>query len=140
MLENLHVSVIIFAIGLVLLIDFIGLFWVLGLKQQFSERFLWIAHWLISTAFLGAIGSGVALAISKPEVFQHDGIWIKIAFVAMIGVNGLFMGKKCRTLARQRFRTLSTRTKINASASMLLSLFPWLTTALIGLFVMRADF
>ena len=140
MLYNLHISVIICAIGLVLLNDFIGIFWVLGLKHQYSERFLRIAHTLISMAFLGAVGTGVAMSISKPEVFRHNGIWIKMTFVAMIGVNGFFMGKKRDALAQQRFRILAARTKITISASVVLSLFLWLTTVLMGLFVMHADF
>ena len=140
MFYNLHISVIIFAIGLVLLNDFIGLFWALGLKRQFSERFLRIEHRLISVAFLGAIGTGVAMSISKPEVLRHNGYWIKMTFVAMIGLNGFFMGKKCGALAQQRFRTFPARTKANISVSVVLSLFLWLATALIGLTVMHADF
>jgi hypothetical protein len=58
----------------------------------------------------------------------------------MVGVNGVFMGRKCGTLARQRFGNLPTRTKINISLSVMLSLFLWLGTALLGLFVMGADF
>jgi hypothetical protein len=139
-LYNLHVSVIIGAIGLVLLNDFIGLFWILGLKQQLSERFLKVEHRLISAAFLGAVGTGVAMAISKPEAIRHNGFWIKMTFVAMIGLNGLFMGKKCGALAQQRFRSLSARTKASISISVLISLFLWFATALIGLTVMHADF
>ena len=140
MLYNLHISVILSAIGLVLLNDFIGFLWVLGLKKQLNERFLRAAHWIISAVFLTAVGTGIALAISKPEVFRHNGIWIKITFVALIGVNGLFMGRKCKTLAEQRFKTLATRTKLGISAGVMLSFFLWLTTALMGLFVMHADF
>ena len=140
MLLSLHVSVIIFAIGLVLLNDFIGFFWVLGLKQQFSERFFRIWHRLISVAFLGSVGTGIATSISEPEVFRHHGFWIKIAFVSMIGMNGIFMGRKCKALAQQRFRTLAARTKISTGASVILSLFLWLSTALVGLFAMRFDF
>jgi len=139
-LYNLHISLIIFAIGLVLLNDLIGFFWALGLKQQYSERFLKIAHRLVSIAFLGAVGTGVALSISKPEVFRHNGIWIKMTFVSMIGLNGLFLGRKRQTLAQQRFRSLTIRTRISISASVMLSLFLWLATALIGLTVMHADF
>ena len=140
MFYNLHIIVIVLAIGLVLLNDFIGLFWVLGFKQQFSERVLRFEHRLISVVFLGTIGTGIATAISKPEVFQHNGIWIKIAFVAMIGANGIFLGRKCKKLAQRSFRTLATRTKLCVGASVMLSLFLWFATALAGLFVMHADF
>ena len=140
MFYNLHISVIVSAIGLVLLNDLIGLFWVLGFKRQFSERFLRIAHRLISVAFLGAVGTGVAMSISKPEVIRHNGYWIKMAFVAAIGLNGFFMGKKCGALAQRQFRDLPARTKASISVSVMLSLFLWLATALAGLFVMHADF
>jgi len=139
-LYNLHISVIIFAIGLVVLNDFIGFLWVLGLKQQYSARSLRIAHRLISMAFLGAVGTGAVMSISKPEVFRHNGYWIKMAFVAMIGANGFFIGTKCGALTQQRFETLPTRTKATVGVSVMLSLFLWLSTALIGLTVMHADF
>jgi hypothetical protein len=137
---NLHISVILSAIGLVLLNDFIGLFWALGLKQQFSEQSLRIQHRVIGVAFIAAIGTGIAASIAKPEVLRHNGFWIKMIFVATIGLNGWFMGKKCQTLAQHRFRTLPSRTKVSISLSVILSLFLWLATALIGLFAMREDF
>jgi uncharacterized membrane protein SirB2 len=139
-LFNLHITVILLAIGLVFLNDFIGLFWVLGLKRQFSEKFLRIEHRVISTAFLGAIGSGIAISIAKPEVFEHNGYWIKMAFVTMIGLNGFIMGRKCGKLGHQRFKTLPTRTKACISVCAVSSLFLWLSTALIGLTVMHSDF
>lgn len=137
---NLHIAVIVSAIGLVLLNDLIGLVWVLGLKAQLSERFLKIAHRIICVAFLGAVGTGVALAVSIPDAVQHNGFWIKMTFVAMVGVNGIFMGRKSRTLARQRFASFPTRTKINLTLSVALSLFLWLGTAVLGLTAMHADF
>lgn len=50
------------------------------------------------------------------------------------------MGKKCKTIAQHRFRTLPARVKFSISLSVILSLFLWLATALIGLFAMREDF
>jgi len=140
MLYNLHITVILLAIGFVLLNDFIGLLWAIGVKQPFSERSLKIQHRLISMAFLGAMGTGIMAAIAKPEVFRHNGFWIKMTFVTAIGLNGWFMGRKCKTLAQRRFRSLPFRTKVGSSLSIILSLFLWLATALIGLFAMHEDF
>ena len=140
MYYNLHIAVILSAIGLVLLNDLIGMAWVLGLKAQFGERYLKIAHRIVCVAFLGAVGTGVALAVSKPDAVEHNGFWIKMTFVALVGVNGIFMGRKCATLARRRFGSLPTQTKINLSLSVMLSLFLWLGTALLGLTAMHSDF
>ena len=136
----LHVLAILVAIGAVFLNDFIGVLWVLGWKQDFSERLLKLQHGLICVAFLGAVGTGVAIALSTPEVIRHAGFWIKMALVAMIGVNGSFMGRKCRIVVGQRYKTLTTRTKVSLSLSVLLSLFLWVTTAFIGLFALAFDF
>jgi hypothetical protein len=137
---NLHISFILFAIGLVLLNDLIGFVWAVGLKRQFSERFLKAAHGLIGVAFLGAVGTGIALAVSKPEIIRHNGFWIKMTFVAMIGVNGVFMGRKCSTLAQRRFASFPTRAKVSIILSVMLSLALWLGTAVLALFAMRAHF
>jgi len=63
-----------------------------------------------------------------------------MTFVALIGLNGVSMSKKCGALAQQRFRTLPARTKASIGVSVMLSLFLWVATALVGLFVMHDDF
>lgn len=132
-----HVLFILLGIGWVLLNDLIGILWMSGLVRSLHLRFLVWQHRLIVSVFLASVITGIVLVLSKPDVIQAKGFWIKMAFVMMVGLNGHFMARKSRMIAGQRFREVPNRAKLGIMGGAALSLFLWLATALMGLIGMR---
>lgn len=87
----IHIVCVVIGFGSVLVIDTFGLLWVLRiveLKKVFSVAR--VATWLVWTGWVGLVASGTYLLLLKGGELSAL-TQIKLFFVAMIGINGVFL-------------------------------------------------
>lgn len=86
----LHLISLIVGFGAVIMIDFSGLLWTFKrIKLSFLNRVADITQRLIWLGWFGLVISGLVLILHKG--FVDNLTWIKLMFVAMLGVNGIFL-------------------------------------------------
>lgn len=86
----IHLVSLVVGFGSVLVTDFFGLLWMRGrMKLSFITRVADVTQKLIWLGYGGMIASGLGLIILKGYVDNLTKI--KIFFVAMVGINGIFL-------------------------------------------------
>ena len=85
-----HLTSLIVGFGSVVVMDTCGLMWLLGRRKMSDiSRVAEITQPLIWIGWGGLVASGSALLYMKGFI---DGLtWIKLFFVAMLGINGIFL-------------------------------------------------
>ncbi|HYE22282.1 MAG TPA: hypothetical protein VD998_01690 [Verrucomicrobiae bacterium] len=85
-----HLISLIIGFGAVIVIDTMGLLWLLKKAElKFLVKVADITQALVWTGWTGLVFSGLVLITSKGYIDNLT--WIKIFFVLMLGVNGLFL-------------------------------------------------
>lgn len=85
-----HIISLVVGFGAVLVIDAIGLLWLLGrVPLSFVVRIAHITQQLIWLGWGGLVASGIWLLTLKGYIDALT--WIKLFFVLMLGINGLFL-------------------------------------------------
>ena len=89
-LAFIHLISMIIGFGAVVVVDTFGLLWVLKkIKLETVNQTANITQKLIWLGWLGLVISGTILVVRRGSVSNIT--WIKIFFVAMLGVNGIFL-------------------------------------------------
>lgn len=128
----IHLLAIAVAYGSVLIIDFMGLLWVLGKIGR--ERMIAITKWdqpVIWSALVALLVSGVMLRpdLSKPLTQIKMGL---VLAMLLNGINLETLRKKALSFTEQRFWDLPTYFKLWSSGSILLSQALWISIILAG--------
>ncbi len=89
-LAFIHLISLVVGFGAVIVVDTFGLLWVLKkIKLETVNQTANITQRLIWLGWLGLVASGTALVVMRGSVSHIT--MIKIFFVAMLGVNGIFL-------------------------------------------------
>ena len=87
-----HLASLVLAFGAVLVIDIFGPLWIVRKKTLHEVfRVAGVTQILIWIGWFGLVATGIPLLVMKG--FLDDLIWLKIFFVALAGLNGLFLDR-----------------------------------------------
>lgn len=103
----LHVLSIFFTGLIVLYSDEQGLMWILGKKKTLEKKKVDVLHTLVSIGLPLIILTGGLLMLRAPEYYFANPVFIvKMLFVFVLIVNGLFIGSLTRIAVTQSFASL----------------------------------
>ena len=132
-----HVLAIAVAYGSVLIVDFMGLLWLLGKIDR--ERMIKLTNWdqpVIWTALITILASGVLLEPDLTKTLMKVKMLLVLAMLAN-GFNLEALRKKTLTFTDQRFWDLPRSFQIWSAGSIMLSQVLWLSIILLGVFISR---
>lgn len=130
-----HVLLLLAALLTVLITDACGLVYLIGWRQRMNGVCLRLKHGFITSMGAAAVGTGLLLVVSRPEVLTQMVFWMKMVFVAALFVNGWLMGRKIPWLTSGPFRTLAPRARWSLALGSMASLVFWIGASLLGLMI-----
>lgn len=133
-----HLLAIFVAYGSVLIVDFMGLLWLLGKIGR--ERMIKITNWdqpVIWTALITILVSGILLEPDLTKTLVKIKMLLVVAMLAN-GFNLETLRKKTLTFTEQRFWDLPRSYQVWSAGSIMLSQALWLSIIILGAIISRS--
>ena len=132
-LLTLHLTILTLTALLILYVDHEGYLYFTGKKQTLSLRFITWTHRLVSVGLLLMIATGILLTMPDYEYrLSQPFFWIKMSFVLVLVMNGLFIGRLSCVASEQPFSELTADKKRILIISGALSTSAWIGAFLIA--------
>lgn len=130
-----HLIVLGITAPVILYADHMGFQYLTGRIQTIPARKTEIVHWLVIVGLLLLIVTGVLITIPVWALkFENPVFYVKLAFVATLILNGVFIGKLMKKANTVPYINLSQDEKTFLMVSGGVSACGWITTILIGFF------
>ncbi|MBU2213545.1 hypothetical protein KKC44_03510 [Patescibacteria group bacterium] len=135
-MTNIHLAFLAFSVVCILLSDHLGMLYFLGKKHTLPLQKLRLLHRLVWIGLLGMIVSGIVLILPDFDYYRSDPAFlIKMGFVLVLVVNGLFIGRLLHTSTLLvPFRELQQSKRLLLLLSGAASAAGWIGATLIGFF------
>lgn len=131
----LHLLALLITVPVISHADFMGLQYFRGTVQVLPAITVKWTHRLVFIGLFLLIVTGIVVTVPSWEVwFTKPMFYIKLAFVATLFLNGLFIDKLMLTATQQPYALLSKSEQNTLKTSGALSGMGWVATVLIGLF------
>lgn len=134
-LTTLHLASLIVTAPVILWADHMGFNYFTGKVETLSARKVRIAHWLVIVGLILLIVTGVILTVPMWAIMLEKPLfYTKLAFVATLVVNGVFIDKLMHKATQVPYKNLSKDEKIFLFTSGVISVCGWVGSTLIGFF------
>jgi len=132
----LHVSFLCLAGVGILIADHSALMWVHGKQQVIGKKALFIAHWIVTTALLGLIYTGLLLFWPLRDYLLTQPLFLlKLALVAALLINSMVIERLMHVAAYRPYASLTTGQKVPLFISGAVSSASWAGALLTALFL-----
>ncbi|MBI4160791.1 MAG: hypothetical protein HY506_02690, partial [Candidatus Yanofskybacteria bacterium] len=126
-----HLVSLIIGFGSVLVVDFWGILWLRKkINTGFLAKIIENTTNLIWLGWTGSIASGIGLIVMKGYVDNLTKL--KLFFVAMIGINGIFLHSVQKILAKNGEAPLPPKLKFRIALGSMISQISWWGAIFIG--------
>ena len=106
-----------------------------GKKQLLDKRKMELLHYVVWAGLLIMIASGLKLALPAWEYYiSEPSFLIKMGFVLVLIVNGVFIGRLTPIASERPFSDLAARGRLSLLLSGSLSTMGWIGAAVIGFY------
>lgn len=130
----LHIIAILVTGLAVLYSDEQGIMWMLGKKDLLETKRVEILHVIVSVGLSLVILTGGLMTLRGLEYYIQNPIFlIKMGFVFVLIVNGLFIGKLASLATTRTFASLTSRERLPLLVSGAASVMGWAGALLAGL-------
>lgn len=132
---TIHLWSLIITAPVILYADHMGFLYFTGRVQTLSVKKVEWTHRLVFLGLLFLISTGAVLTIPMWAImFENPFFYAKLAFVATLILNGIFIGKLMKKSTTTPYALLSRDEKIFLMISGAVSLCGWVASVLIGFF------
>ncbi|MEY2640914.1 MAG: hypothetical protein RL150_307 [Candidatus Parcubacteria bacterium] len=134
-LITLHLVLLIIVAPVILYADHMGFQYMTGRKQTLPAKTLAWTHWIVTIGLVLLIITGALITIPMWAVMLENPLfYAKLAFVATLVLNGLFIGKLMQKATVGPYAMLQKSEQHMLLVSGALSACSWVATILIGFF------
>ncbi len=134
LLTPLHIFFLFVAAVGILIADHSAFNWMRGKSEVISKRSLFMAHWIVTTALLGLVYTGLLLFWPQRDYLLTQPLFlVKMSFVAALLINAMVIEWLMHVAAVRPFNTLSTGQKMPLLISGAVSTLSWLGAGTMGL-------
>ena len=136
LLTPLHILFLFVAAIGILIADHAAFLWMKGTTLVIGKKTLFTAHWLVTTALLGLVYTGLFLFWPRRDYLLTQPLFLlKMAFVAALLINSMAIEWLMHVAAVRPFNSLSTGQKTPLFISGAISTVSWIGAGLMGLFI-----
>lgn len=122
----IHIGAVIATIAVIMYADSLALAWVRGERETLDAIRMHLLHRYVWYGLSMCIGTGLLLFYPYPEyLLTQTAFQFKIGFIAILILNGFFIGRLMNTAVTQSFSTLNQRKKMLLIISGGLSTVSW---------------
>jgi len=130
----LHICFLCLAAVGILIADHAAFNWMRGKNAVIGKKELFAAHWIVTTALLGLVYTGLVLFWPQRDyLLQQPLFLLKMAFVAALLLNSMVIEWLMHVAAVRPFASLTTGQKAPLFISGGISTLSWLGAGLMGL-------
>lgn len=130
----LHILVLVLTGLAVLYADEQGFMWILGKRTTLDTHRVEILHVIVSVGIALVILTGGLLALRGLEYYLASSVFmVKMFFVAVLVVNGFFIGSISQVATKRSFASLSAKERLPLMFSGSASVLGWLGALVCGL-------
>ena len=134
-LTTLHLISLIITAPVILYADHMGFQYLTGRVQTIGTRKIEWTHRLVTGGILLLIITGILITVPMwATMLENPLFYAKLAFVATLVLNGIFIGKLMKKATQTPFANLLNEEKRFLLVSGVVSAAGWITTILIGFF------
>ncbi len=134
-LVTIHLITLLCTVVVILFADHEGFSYMRGKKQTLSHKLTQFFHYGVWVGLCLMITTGVFLALPAWEFYLKDPVFLlKMFFVLVLVVNGVFIGKFTALASEKPFAELPSRMQHTLRVSGALSTIGWVGAAVIGYF------
>jgi len=134
-MEELHLGILIVTILAIVWADHEGVAYMRGTKPTLDATHIQRVHWGISAGLLGMILTGALMVYPSWSFYASDPVFqLKMAFVGVLVINGIFIGKLMHVATQTPFAQLSSSQKTKLFISGGASATGWIGAFIIGMF------
>jgi hypothetical protein len=130
----LHIGFLCLAALGIFIADHAAFNWMRGKTPLMGKKALFTAHWIVTTALLGLVYTGLVLFWPERDYLLTQPLFLlKMGFVAALLINSIVIEWLMHVAAHRPFASLSIRQKAPLFTSGAISTLSWLGAGLMGL-------
>lgn len=132
-MAEVHLTLVLATAVLVIYSDKVGFSWVRGRVETLSKKKLEILHLAVGIGLAGILLTGGLMFLDRAEYLLGQPVFLaKMAFVASLVVNALFIGSLSKVASERSFASLTPKERIPLYISGGVSIVGWVSAIALG--------